>query len=123
MIQAAAPWAWGRWLTLHLAFVGGVSQLVLGASQFFAGAFLATDPPPRRLVRAELVGWNLGAVILAIAIPRAAGSAVWLAVALLVVALGLWAAGDRDDVAALPATVALGGRLVRRPARSSSASG
>jgi hypothetical protein len=95
LIQAAAPWAWGRWLALHLAFVGGVSQLVLGASQFFAGAFLATDPPPRRLVRAELAAWNLGAVILAIAIPRAAGSAVWLAVGLLMVALALWGSRSR----------------------------
>lgn len=90
LIQTISPWPWGRWLALHLAFVGGVSQLVLGASQFFAGAFLAIDPPPRRLVRAELLAWNLGAVILAIAVPRAAGAAVWLAVALLVVSLGLW---------------------------------
>ncbi len=90
LIQAIAPWPWGRWLALHLAFVGGVSQLVLGASQFFAGAFLATDPPPRRLVRAELVSWNLGAILLAIAVPRSASTAVWLAVALLVLSLGLW---------------------------------
>ena len=90
LIQAVAPWAWGRWLALHLAFVGGVSQLVLGASQFFAGAFLASDPPPRRLVRAELAAWNLGAVILAIAAPRSAGTGVWVAVGLLAVALGLW---------------------------------
>src|SRR5687767_3418200 len=27
-----------RWLALHLAFVGGVSQLVLGAAQFFVCA-------------------------------------------------------------------------------------
>jgi hypothetical protein len=35
--QWIAPWPWGHWLALHLAFVGGVSQLVLGATQFFAG--------------------------------------------------------------------------------------
>ncbi len=92
LIEAVSPWLWGRWLALHLAFVGGVSQLVLGASQFFVGAFLATDPPPRPLVRAELLAWNIGAVALAIAIPQAAGTAIWLAVALLVVSLGLWSA-------------------------------
>lgn len=92
VVQAVHPWPWGRWLALHLAFVGGVSQLVLGASQFFVGAFLATDPPPRALVRAQLVAWNLGAVGLALAIPPAAGAAVWIAVALLLAALGLWTA-------------------------------
>jgi nitrite reductase (NO-forming) len=91
IVQAVEPWSWGRWLALHLAFVGGVSQLVLGASQFFAGAFLATDPPPRRLVRAELPAWNLGAILLAIAIPLGAGAVVWIAVGLLLAALGLWA--------------------------------
>ncbi|MEZ4588352.1 MAG: hypothetical protein R2909_18385 [Gemmatimonadales bacterium] len=90
LIEIISPWPWGRWLALHLAFVGGVSQLVLGASQFFAGAFLATDPPPRRLVRAQLLCWNLGAIMLAVAVPRGADATVWLASALLVVALGLW---------------------------------
>lgn len=92
LIQAIAPWSWGSWLALHLAFVGGISQLVLGASQFFVGAFLATDPPPRRLVRGELLLWNLGAVGLAVAVPTNAGGGIWIAVGCLVVALGLWTA-------------------------------
>jgi len=91
VVQAVHPWPWGHWLALHLAFVGGVSQLVLGASQFFVGAFLATDPPPRAIVRAQLAAWNLGAIGLALAIPLAAGAAVWIAVGLLVAALALWA--------------------------------
>lgn len=92
VLQALSPWPWGRWLALHLAFVGGVSQLVLGASQFFVGAFLATDPPPRALVRGQLLAWNTGAVVLAIAMPMAAGAAVWGAVALLLAGLALWGA-------------------------------
>ena len=32
-----------HWLALHLALLGGVSQLILGAAQFFVCAFLATD--------------------------------------------------------------------------------
>lgn len=88
--QSFEPWTWGRWLALHLAFVGGVSQLVLGASQFFAGAFLATDPPPRVLVRGQLVSWNLATVLLAIAVPTGSDSLLWVAVSLLVSGLGLW---------------------------------
>ena len=34
VVQWLDPWPQGRWLALHLAFVGGASQLVLGASQF-----------------------------------------------------------------------------------------
>jgi len=92
IVEAVSPWPWGRWLALHLAFVGGVSQLVLGASQFFAGAFLATDPPPRNLVRAQIASWNLGAVLLALAIPAGLSAAIWPAVGLLLAALGLWSA-------------------------------
>ena len=36
---------WLHWLALHLLFLGGISQLVLGAGQFFVCAFL---PPTRR---------------------------------------------------------------------------
>ncbi|MGD9735062.1 MAG: hypothetical protein AB7V58_05555 [Solirubrobacterales bacterium] len=92
LAQAFWPWPWGRWLALHLAFVGGVSQLVLGASQFFVGAFLATDPPPRRLVRAQLTSWLAGTMLLAWAVPAGSGAAVWLAAGLLAASLGLWGA-------------------------------
>lgn len=88
--QGLSPWPWGRWLALHLAFLGGVSQLVLGASQFFAAAFLATDPPPRRLIRAQLILWNLGVITLAIAAPLGLGELRWLAAALLLTGLGAW---------------------------------
>jgi hypothetical protein len=67
--DAATDWTYAHWLALHLVFVGGISQLVLGAGQFFAGAFLATDPPPRRLVRAQLGAWNAGALFVAAGVP------------------------------------------------------
>src|SRR4051794_1183561 len=60
---------WLHWLTLHLLFLGGVSQLVLGAGQFFVCAFLATSPAPRWLMRAQLVAWNAGTVFVAIGVP------------------------------------------------------
>jgi hypothetical protein len=50
---------WLQWLALHLLFLGGISQLVLGAGQFFVCAFLATDPPPQRLIWAQLAAWNV----------------------------------------------------------------
>jgi nitrite reductase (NO-forming) len=57
-----------HWLALHLVFLGGVSQLVLGAGQFFTCAFLATTPPPRTLVRAQLAAWNGGTVLVAVGV-------------------------------------------------------
>jgi len=87
-------WSPGRWLAVHLVFVGGISQLVLGASQFFVGAFLATDPPARALVRAQLILWNLGTLAVAasvvFALPAGAEiGALGLAAALVLYARGL----------------------------------
>ncbi|MFN8112243.1 MAG: hypothetical protein U0R51_03480 [Solirubrobacterales bacterium] len=90
LIDAVDPWPWGRWLALHLVFVGGISQLVLGASQFFAGAFLATDPPGRAWIRAQLAAWNAGAVLLAIAVPLRSDALVELAVAALFAGLACY---------------------------------
>jgi hypothetical protein len=36
VVHATTGWVAGHWLALHLVFVGGVSQLVLGAGQFSA---------------------------------------------------------------------------------------
>lgn len=69
VLGATGALADGRWLALHLAFLGGVSQLILGAGQFFVAAFLATDPPPRRLVRAQLAVWGAGTVLVAVGVP------------------------------------------------------
>jgi hypothetical protein len=93
VVNALTGFSDGRWLALHLVFVGGVSQLILGASQFFAGAYLATDPPPRGLVRLEVGSWNLGAVLLAVAVPATWPGLASAAVALMFFSLGLYAAG------------------------------
>lgn len=57
-----------RWLALHLALLGGVSQLIVGVGQFFVCSYLATTPPPMKLLRAQLVAWNVGAVLVAIGV-------------------------------------------------------
>lgn len=77
----------GRWLALHLIFVGGLSQLVLGAAQFFAGAFLATDPPTRIIVRLQFVLWNLGT--LAVAFGGPFGGAGLTGIGAVALAIGL----------------------------------
>ena len=58
-----------HWLALHLALLGGVSQLILGASQFFVCAFLATTPPARRTVALQLAAWNGGTLAVAVGVP------------------------------------------------------
>jgi len=95
IVHGVADWPAGRWLALHLVFLGGVSQLVLGASQFFVGAFLATEPPARALVRAQLGLWNAGtlAVVAAVALGVPAGAQIGALT--LVAALVLYASGLR----------------------------
>jgi hypothetical protein len=94
LASALADTPWLHWLALHLVFLGGVSQLVLGAGQFFACAFLATSPTPRWLVRAQLVAWNAGTVLVAVGVPTgvpwltdAGGGLVGLGLVLFVAAL------------------------------------
>jgi nitrite reductase (NO-forming) len=94
-VLAAGGPAEAGWLALHLAFVGGVSQLVLGAAQFFVCAFLATDPPPRRLVRAQLASWNAGALAIAAGVPVDGTALTGLGGGLLLGGLVLFAAGLR----------------------------
>lgn len=90
-----------RWLALHFAFVGGISQLVIGAGQFFACAFLATDPVQRRTVRAELALWNAAVVAIALGVPlginalTGLGGALVLA-GLVLFVLALWGLRDRS---------------------------
>jgi len=88
-------WAPGHWLALHLVFVGGISQLVIGAGQFFAGAFLATEPPGRRLVGLQLASWNCGTVLVAIGVTTRTGVATTVGASLLLVGLAAFAAGLR----------------------------
>jgi len=83
---------WLHWLGLHLALLGGVSQLVLGAGQFFVCAFLATDPPSRRLIAAQLLAWNAGTLLVAVGVPTATGSLVDVGGVLIGVGLLLFAA-------------------------------
>lgn len=85
----AVDW-WGRWLALHFILLGGVSQLVLGASQFFSTAYLATDPPDRALVRSQLAVWAAGTLLVAASLPLSVPFAADAGAALLVAGLTLY---------------------------------
>lgn len=96
LVHVTSGWAPGRWVALHLAFIGGISQLVLGASQFFAAALLATSPPPRAVVRAQLVTWNAGTVSVVVGTASGQDVAAGVGGVLLVLGLGLLAVGLRS---------------------------
>lgn len=81
---------WGRWLALHLILLGGVSQLVLGASQFFSTAYLATDPPNRATVRSQLAVWAAGTLLVALSLPAGVPAAADAGVALIVAGLAIY---------------------------------
>ncbi len=84
-----------HWLALHLALLGGVSQLVLGAGQFFVCAFLATTPPSRRLVAVQLAAWNSGTVLVAVGVPTTTDVLIDAGGVLIAAGLALFAASMR----------------------------
>src|SRR5262245_49827547 len=61
-------WPWADLASLHLALVGGASQLVLGAAQTFAAALLATVPPHGRVLAAQRAMWPLGSVLVVVGV-------------------------------------------------------
>ncbi|MBI5106144.1 MAG: hypothetical protein HZB46_14380, partial [Solirubrobacterales bacterium] len=84
-----------HWLALHLAFVGAVSLMVLGAGQFFATAFLMTTPTGPRMVRAQLATWNAGTLLVAAGVVRGAERLTDAGAALLLAGLVLFAVALR----------------------------
>jgi nitrite reductase (NO-forming) len=93
LLNAFAGPSWARWLSLHLLLLGGISQLVLGAAQFFAAAFLATDPPRRKLILAQLVTWNVGVLMIAIGRPTGTTGLISIGGLFILVGLALFGAG------------------------------
>lgn len=91
---ATSPSQLGSWAAAYLVLVGGVTQVALGAGP----ALLASRPPGRRAIAAELTGWNAGngAVLAGTLL-----GATWLAdigAAALIVAIALALAGIRGAV-------------------------
>jgi len=92
IVHAVDGGYWSHWVSLHLLFLGGVSQLVLGAGQFFVCAFLATVPPGRRMVGAQLAAWNAGTVLVAAGVPGSRAGLVDAGGVLIVAGLVLFVA-------------------------------
>lgn len=88
-VNGAAPFGHGSWLAAYLVLVGGVSQIVLGLGHLF----LPAVPPSARLVRVQLLGWNAGNVVVAGGVLAGATIVVVVGSAVLLVALGGFAAG------------------------------
>ena len=97
LLDAIGALGWyGRWLALHLVLLGGVSQLILGAGQFFSTAFLATDPPSRTMVRAQLALWSTGTILVAIGVPTGHATLTDLGGAAILAGLALFATALRQ---------------------------
>jgi len=88
-------WPWAGTASLHLALIGGVSQLVLGAAQTFVAALLATAPPARAALIAQRVLWLLGTAFVVLGMAATFRPALFAGAALLATALGLFAADLR----------------------------
>jgi hypothetical protein len=79
-------------LAAHLLVVGGISQLVIAASQHFARTALAVAPPSRAMVRAQLATWNAGTLLVAVGLPVGAPGLTAAGAMLLLAGLALYAA-------------------------------
>jgi hypothetical protein len=81
-VQFAAPFTRGWWLAAYLFLVGGVSQSLLGP-----GLSDIARGPAAEATRAQLVLWNAGTLIVAVADLATAPSGILFGSFLLLVAL------------------------------------
>lgn len=79
----------GSWLAAYLVLVGGVAQIALGAGQ----AWIADQPPSARVVRAEILLWNVALGATVIGSVTSAPVATSVGVVATVLALGLFLRG------------------------------
>lgn len=88
-INSAAPFDHGSWLAAYLVLVAGVSQILLGLGHLL----LPVSPPSTRLLRLQLTCWNAGNVAVAGGVLAGTTAVVIVGSAVLLVALGGFAAG------------------------------
>jgi hypothetical protein len=90
VVRVAAPFDKGWWLVAYLALVGGVAQPLLGSGLAALAERAEAGGPGRRETLAQLVLWNAGTVVVAVADLAESGPGVLAGSALLLVALGLF---------------------------------
>lgn len=88
-VNSPAPFEHGSWLAAYLVLVGGVSQLLLGAGQVLLGA----SGRSARLARVQLWSWNVGTTAVAVGVLSELEAVVLAGSAVVLVALGAFAAG------------------------------
>ncbi len=91
LIGIIVDWGSSTWAAIHLVLLGGVSLLILGVSQFFVTAFLATSPPSRRMVAVQITCWTAGAACVVTGVSTDADWLATIGVVLLLTALLLYA--------------------------------
>ncbi|HET8656415.1 MAG TPA: hypothetical protein VFL93_12920 [Longimicrobiaceae bacterium] len=96
VLRSFTPITRAWWLVAYLSLVGGISQLLLGPGLIGLAGQRGARLPARGARRAQLVTWNGGTLLVAVAdlVPSAAGVLVGSIV--LVVALVLFARGLRE---------------------------
>jgi nitrite reductase (NO-forming) len=90
VVGETAGWDRAIWAALHLALLGGVSQLVIGVSQFFVTAFLATSPPSGRVTLGEIASWSVGSIAVAVGVAAGSDPLVIAGAAVLLATLALY---------------------------------
>lgn len=90
IINARTPFAHGWWLVAYLALGGGVAQLLLGPGLIAIAARGGATKAVLRYSVGEIVLWNIGTVIVAVADLSAAPGGVLVGSVLLLVALALF---------------------------------
>lgn len=86
-VQFAAPITRGWWLAAYLSLVGGISQGLLGPGLSVIARRAGARRPTAKATRAQLVLWNVGTIIVAVADLATAPSGILFGGFLLLVAL------------------------------------
>lgn len=66
-VHVNSPVTRGWWLFAFVSLVGGLSQLLLGPGLLAISSRSGAPAPPRRMLTAELVLWNAGTALVAVA--------------------------------------------------------
>ena len=91
VVHIATPITRGWWLVAYLILVGGLSQLLLGPGLSTITERAGARQASKQATRVQLVLWNVGAVLVAVADLASAPTGVLLGSVLLLGALGAFA--------------------------------
>jgi hypothetical protein len=102
VVRSGQPFDHGWWLVAFLGLVGGLSQLALGWGQRALTGRSVLTRPAGRVLLAQLMLWNLGAVLVPAGVFAGAPAVVAAGSVALLVALALFASATRTPRARDP---------------------